>query len=177
MDFTKFYILLILFLAYLCGNLIINFSKDEIKNSTRYIIFIRFVLHILILGTLLYLIIPFNLYKIVFILLGILISYFYFNPLILTISIFSLNLSERISLFLISLILIYNLMNGIIQLKLIKKNIYINSLLLILIFVIAILFLTNDNKLTSLALALAFSFGYLINKRILKLKNKSFINT
>ncbi len=175
MDFTKFYILFILFLAYLFGNLIINFSKDEIKNSTKFLLFVRFVLHILILGTLLYLIIPFTLYKIVFILLGILISYFYFNPLILTISIFSLNLSERISLFLISLILIYNLMNGIIQLKLIKKNIYINSLLLILIFVIAIFFLTNDNKLTSLALA--FSFGYLINIKILKYKSKNFINT
>ncbi len=172
MDFTKFYILIILLLSYFIGYLIVYFSKDEIKTSKKALLCIRIIFHFILLITLFFLILPLNVYKIILILTGILISYFYFNPFILTIGILGITFSSELSLFYISLLLIYLLISGTSDFTLNKKY-FNNKLNVIIIIFITLTFFTKNN----IFITLPFTFGYLINIKILNYKNKTFINT
>ena len=173
MDFIKFYIIIILLISYFIGNLIIYFSRDEIKNSKKALIHIKLIIHMILLIILLFLSFPFSFYKIILILIGIIISYFYFNPLILSISVLGIALSSKISLFFISLLLIYLLISGISNFT--TNKYYFNNKIniIILIFIILISFFIKNNT----SLIPSFTFGYLINIKILNYKNKTFINT
>ena len=169
MDFTKFFVAIILLLASILGYLIAKYSQDELKGSNKVLLFLKLILHLLILTVVLLLMWPLNYLEMILIIIGLVISFiFSITYLIIIISIISINLNIPLSILLVCLIFLYFLINGILSFKTLKLNIN-PKIIFTLISISLILLLTLFNN-KDLSIIYAFIFGYLINFKNLKTK-------
>lgn len=159
MDLVKPFILLILISSYIIGYYITYFSRDEIKKSKKPLLLIKLIIHLLLIIILIFIVLPLDLLKILLIIFGIIISFFYFNPFILSLGLIGISINSELSLIYISVLLLYFLTHGITSF-IFKKMQLKNKLNMIIILSIVLLTFSLEKNLE---IILPLLLGYSIN--------------